>query len=137
MYSVQKERDYKFQRDAKTYLYQRDKGVCAVCGIDTSALRTEYVEWQAESGRKIGWPKKKVLNLTYRQMKRETWWDADHKTPVHSDQKLACDLTNMQTLCIPCHQKKTKRERTPKQKLAWFRLKAARRGYIWKRTRYQ
>jgi len=128
-------RDTEFQARAKDFLSRRDHGVCAVCFVDTDALKAEYEAWRAETGRRIGWPKRKVLNLTLKQMARRTWWDADHVKPRYQFPDLETDLANMQTLCIRCHRAKSRRERSPRQRLAFARLRAARRGFVWKRTR--
>jgi 5-methylcytosine-specific restriction enzyme A len=71
----------------RSYVWERDQGVCAECGADTSEMRrlrdgTEYrVGLQGE-------------------------WDADHIVPVWKGGGLA-GLDGYQTLCKTCHSAKT------------------------------
>lgn len=73
-------------------VFERDKGVCAACGVDTEALRKN---------------KRKLDFAARRQFERE-WgvrrnlWDADHVLPVSLGGG-ECDLSNMRTLCLKCH----------------------------------
>ena len=77
-------------------VFARDRGVCALCGIDTEALRRN----------------KRKLDYAARQQFEKEWgrrrhlWDADHVLPV-SQGGGECDLSNMRTLCLPCHKKVT------------------------------
>ena len=90
-------------------LFERDKGICATCGTDTVAKRK-----QAEQ---------EYHNEPYRYMKKELndwwwiveewprtfsrrWWEMDHIYPVQHGGG-CCGLDNLQTLCVPCHKKKT------------------------------
>jgi len=61
-------------------VYERDKGLCAECGLDTVAAK----------------PKGRTGHL----------WQADHIVPVIEGGG-ECDLQNMRTLCTACHQKAT------------------------------
>lgn len=88
---------------------RRDKGVCACCGIDTQAIRWEL--------RKI-WQIPVVRGMPYFREQWGPWrsamaarrlWEADHIVAV-SNGGGVCGLDNMQTLCVPCHKKKTSRE---------------------------
>src|SRR5262249_39073517 len=73
-------------------VFLRDRGVCAVCGLDTEALRKD---------------KRKLDYAARRQFEKE-WgarrnlWDADHIVPVVEGGG-ECDLSNMRTLCLECH----------------------------------
>jgi 5-methylcytosine-specific restriction enzyme A len=77
-------------------VFARDRGVCAVCGVDTEALRKE---------------KRKLDYASRRQFEKE-WgarrnlWDADHIVPV-AEGGGECDLSNMRTLCLKCHRAAT------------------------------
>lgn len=122
-------------------IHKRDRGICALCGIDTDALKAEYERFRDTSKGNGDW---KVY-----QPKRDEWltahgippgrvvgdwWDADHITPVIEGGG-ECGLENYRTLCIPCHQKETRElrgrmARTARQQKADERLKAARQaGY--------
>lgn len=73
-------------------VFLRDRGVCAQCGLDTEALRKD----------------KRKLDYTARRRFEKEWgrrrylWDADHILPVVEGGG-ECDLSNMRTLCLPCH----------------------------------
>lgn len=80
--------------------FERDRGVCAVCGIDTirefnrmrrlrgAARARVFAEWGLRPGT------------------RRSLWDADHVVPV-SEGGGECDLTNIRTLCLLCHRRVT------------------------------
>jgi hypothetical protein len=80
---------------------RRDHGRCAHCRTCTESLRRDFArvpmrkrrEWLQTHG--IPW---------LRRFGR--WWDADHIQPV-AEGGGTCDLTNYQTLCLPCHRRKT------------------------------
>lgn len=75
-------------------VFQRDRGVCAVCGIDCVA------EW----GRlkKLRGAAKVRAVSEWGLRGRKTLWDADHILPV-AEGGGECDLSNMRTLCLKCH----------------------------------
>lgn len=81
-------------------VFARDRGVCALCGIDCEA---ELRRLRRTSGvrRVEAWAK---WGLSPRQ--RRSLWDADHKLPV-SEGGGECDLDNMRTLCLTCHRRVT------------------------------
>lgn len=82
-------------------LFKRDKGVCSKCGLDT-------VKFMAELRRRPDYAEKRVeLKISGARL---TYWDGDHIVPVAEGGGL-CDLTNMTTLCLPCHKAK-RRPRT-------------------------
>lgn len=68
---------------------QRDRGVCAACGLDTQTMSRDHQELKA-----LGFP---------RDGHR---WEADHILPV-SEGGGECGLDNYRTLCIPCHRHAT------------------------------
>jgi 5-methylcytosine-specific restriction enzyme A len=74
----------------------RDKGVCAMCGID--CVR----EWN-----RIRRARGRARELALREWgvrlrQRSSLWDADHIVPV-AEGGGECDLVNMRTLCLKCH----------------------------------
>jgi 5-methylcytosine-specific restriction enzyme A len=89
-------------------VYDRDKGVCAVCGLDTQ----ELVGWMSalfikspDSFERLvkclvsnGFPENRVRQMSL--------WDCDHVIPVFQG---GADLGmgNYQTLCLDCHRRKT------------------------------
>ena len=93
-------------------VFERDKGVCAICGLDTVRQKKDL--------RKLDYAARKRLlkELGLKEGTRKSFWDADHILPV-AEGGGQCDLTNMQTLCLLCHRKATAglRERLKKRKL--------------------
>jgi 5-methylcytosine-specific restriction endonuclease McrA len=77
-------------------VFERDRGVCALCGIDTVELRKRK--------RKLGYADRLVFEREWG--KRKTLWDADHIMPV-AEGGGECDLDNMRTLCLRCHRRAT------------------------------
>lgn len=77
-------------------VFLRDRGVCALCGLDTEALRKD----------------KRKLDYNARRQFEKDWglrrhlWDADHIIPVVEGGG-ECDLSNMRTLCLNCHRQAT------------------------------
>ena len=77
-------------------VFARDRGVCALCGLDTEALRKG----------------KRKLDYRARRQFEDDWglrrhlWDADHIVPV-AEGGGECDLSNMRTLCLKCHREAT------------------------------
>jgi 5-methylcytosine-specific restriction endonuclease McrA len=80
--------------------FERDKGVCAVCGIDTEAagLRLRRSRGRNRQALLAEW------GLT--SLWRRSLWDADHILPV-AEGGGECDLDNIRTLCLKCHRKAT------------------------------
>jgi 5-methylcytosine-specific restriction protein A len=80
----------------RAQVWKRDKGVCAICGFDTHALRLEFasLHWAARRDRmkQLGIPRNREYSL----------WDADHIVPVIEGGG-ECGIDNIRTLCIPCH----------------------------------
>lgn len=77
-------------------VFARDRGVCALCGVDTEALRRD----------------KRKLDFAARRQFEKQWgrrgslWDADHVLPV-SQGGGECDLSNLRSLCLLCHRRVT------------------------------
>ena len=76
-------------------VFARDRGVCAVCGTDTEALRKDK--------RKLDWRARREFEREWGG--RRNLWDADHIVPVVEGGE--CDLSNMRTLCLRCHRAAT------------------------------
>jgi 5-methylcytosine-specific restriction protein A len=98
----------------RVLVFRRDKGVCAVCGLDT-------VQWGRDRDREWSALQHRVTELPYLEasaarerfrrdhphyFQRSTYWDADHIVPVVEGGG-ECDLDNYRTLCIPCHKRVT------------------------------
>lgn len=78
-------------------VFQRDKGVCALCGVNTEVLRKEK--------RKLDYAARRRFEREWGR--RRTLWDADHIVPV-AEGGGECDLDNMRTLCLKCHRAVTR-----------------------------
>jgi 5-methylcytosine-specific restriction endonuclease McrA len=77
-------------------VFERDRGICAACGIDTVVLRRD--------ARKLDYAARRQFLKTWglRERSRKSLWDADHVIPV-AEGGGQCDLSNMRTLCLKCH----------------------------------
>jgi len=89
-------------------VYKRDKGICALCGIDTketakTALSLEGDERSAFLQLYSIPESRKIRKVKY----GGSLWDADHIVRV-VDGGGECGLDNIRTLCISCHKIITK-----------------------------
>jgi len=80
--------------------FQRDRGICGVCGLDTVGEfnRMRRLRGLARTRAFAAWG--------LRPGTRRSLWDADHIVPV-SEGGGECDLSNMRTLCLNCHRRVT------------------------------
>lgn len=117
--------------DARNRVFRRDRGVCAVCGIDTESLdealnhlwgrrrRHPYRHrvWEEPSGYEDRdlWPgptevfetlKRAMSRLGWTEVLTRTLWEADHIVPVVEGGG-GCGLDGLRTLCVPCHRAET------------------------------
>jgi 5-methylcytosine-specific restriction protein A len=78
----------------------RDKGICALCGTNTleAWLQLKRARGDRRAQRLQHW------GLT--RMSRKSLWDADHIVPVVEGGG-ECDLSNIRTLCLRCHNQVT------------------------------
>jgi 5-methylcytosine-specific restriction enzyme A len=81
----------------------RDRGICAACGLDALEF---YRRFQLIPARK----RKALRSQLDIHARRHSFWDADHILPV-AEGGGECDLSNLQTLCLWCHQEHTARLR--------------------------
>jgi hypothetical protein len=80
-------------------LFERDRGVCACCGLDTMA------EWRRI--RRLPFARRRLAMADWGLHRgRTSLWDADHVRPVVEGGG-ECDLDNLRTLCLKCHRKAT------------------------------
>jgi 5-methylcytosine-specific restriction enzyme A len=80
-------------------VFERDRGICAECGIDTEKLRRRLRRLPRSMRLK------EASNLGIDPAR--SLWQADHVIPVVEGGG-QCDLDNMRTLCIPCHKQATR-----------------------------
>lgn len=88
-------------------VHERDRGVCAECGLDCDAIE--------ERLRRMTWEQKRRAAAEVSRMGfdwdpgyggRVSLWDADHIQAL-DEGGAGWDLDNVQTLCQPCHKDKT------------------------------
>jgi 5-methylcytosine-specific restriction enzyme A len=81
-------------------VFQRDRGLCEICRVDTYAAYIELKRSRAMHRQKL------LARWGLKRMIRKSLWDADHIIPVVEGGG-ECDLANLRTLCLICHQKQT------------------------------
>ena len=87
-------------RYLREQVYERDKGACSACGVDTNF---ELRRLRRSRGAK------RLEQMAHWGMKtrlRKSLWDADHIVPV-AEGGGECDLSNIRTLCLRCHRAAT------------------------------
>jgi 5-methylcytosine-specific restriction protein A len=98
---------------ARQLVYQRDKGVCALCSLDTDML-SEHINAPGRAYSRLPY-KDRPRSRTARfgryyghplTRARVSLWDADHIVPVVEGGG-ECDLDNLRTLCLWCHKQET------------------------------
>jgi len=90
------------------HVRRRDRGICALCGLDCEALRRELKQLQAMypiEGRRQAIDEFRAKHGIPRH-RNGRLWDIDHIVPVVEGGG-ACDLSNLQTVCLRCHAKLT------------------------------
>ena len=84
-------------RELRRRVRTRDRGVCRACGLDTLALKRKVKgRGRAAKLRALGFPLRRSL------------WELDHIVPLIDGG--THDTSNLQTLCVPCHRKKSGEE---------------------------
>lgn len=81
-------------------VFKRDRGICAMCAIDTVA-ELAHLKRLRGAGRLA-----RFMEWGLRPGERRSLWDADHIIPVVEGGG-ECDLNNLRTLCLKCHRKVT------------------------------
>lgn len=87
-------------------LLKRDRGVCAVCGID--ALEIEALRWRCQNLPKpvYVWRDVEFFRQWGPWPEDARCWEADHIVPVVEGGG-CCGLDNLRTLCCACHRRET------------------------------
>ncbi len=118
---------------ARRKVFERDRGVCRLCGLDTRRLEalvnryrrmcfghwgrvTARRPWSCYEGkgpqcRNVGEVTRvfRLLGLEFSSAGvRSSYWDMDHEIPVIEGGG-ECGLDNLRTLCLWCHKRETKR----------------------------
>jgi 5-methylcytosine-specific restriction protein A len=84
-------------RELRRRVRRRDGGVCALCRVNTNQLRRAF------KGRGM-WARMRAKGF----VPRRSLWELDHRVPLIDGG--THDLSNLQTLCVPCHRDKSARE---------------------------
>jgi len=84
----------------RTQVFLRDRGICAICQIDTHSAYLDLRRSRGQHRQKL------LLRWGLTRFNRRTLWDADHILPVVEGGG-ECDLDNIRTLCLVCHRKQT------------------------------
>jgi 5-methylcytosine-specific restriction enzyme A len=79
-------------------VFERDHGVCAVCGIDCIAALCHL--------KKLRGAARARAVAEWNMRGRKSLWDADHILPV-AEGGGECDLSNLRSLCLKCHRART------------------------------
>ena len=111
---------------ARWRVERRDRGVCALCGLDTERLRRAIDRilrvWHLDHGLYYPWSPRAVavrhrlagalarlgyppLHWTARHYTGHLW-EADHVVPVVEGGG-CCGLEGLRTVCLPCHRRET------------------------------
>jgi 5-methylcytosine-specific restriction enzyme A len=93
--------EWKLRTDAgylREKVFERDRGVCTLCGIDCVAAYTHI--------RRLRGGARLRAAAEWNLGGRKSLWDADHVIPVVEGGG-ECDLSNMRTLCLKCHRTQT------------------------------
>ena len=106
-------------RSARAAVFDRDHGVCSICGLDTERIRRivetirERTQWDRYS---------KAIELVRAWCRRairctdaysndvarcwlNTLWEVDHTKPVAEGG--SNDMSNLRTACLKCHPRET------------------------------
>lgn len=94
---------------ARYNVFERDDGICADCGDDLKLFVPKYKRWAWQlHERSISWALCDEVGKS---------WQLDHIQPLWKSKNLTdeerikfFEIDNLQTLCVPCHAKKTKLE---------------------------
>lgn len=84
----------------RSFIAERDGGVCALCHEDTSVITQQLMECLNTQGEEAYWEMRHRYDVPDH---RTTLWDVDHIVPVKKGGG-SCGAENLRTLCLWCHQ---------------------------------
>lgn len=95
---------------AASAVFKRDHGVCANCKLDTDTLRKQFYKAWARTDVTTKEPSKLIKQYPWMRLWKRRFWEVDHIKPLWmSNGDIAYfHLDNLQTLCEPCHEAKSK-----------------------------
>ena len=96
---------------------KRDRGVCAGCRVDCVGLAREVMRLYRASGELAAQKRlveggQRATDLRFKGRRKDRLrplWQADHTVPVVEGGG-GVTIVSLQTLCLECHRKKTRRE---------------------------
>jgi len=83
------------------FMRKRDKGVCALCGLDCQALKSRYKKLLPQD--RVAFKVQHGIPAS----RSGRFWDIDHIVPVVEGGG-SSGPDNLRTLCIPCHRQVTR-----------------------------
>lgn len=94
-------------------VFERDRGICALCGVDTVQAEQHLKRLRGAARLKahLDWG----IRGPSGKPGRKSLWDADHIMPVVEGGG-ECDLENIRTLCLKCHRAATAELRARRSK---------------------
>lgn len=99
----------------RSKVFDRDRGVCAECGLDTEAEIEKHIAWYAGATDGDELPRSKAISDLLWEwdwpVTKKSLWEADHNLPRHRGG--TDELENIRTLCVGCHSKKTRQVDVP------------------------
>jgi 5-methylcytosine-specific restriction protein A len=94
-------------------IYERDRGICATCQLNTEELEAKYSSAKRRSDKTAAaWLQQIDVKHPWARRAHEqnlSFWQADHIHPRHLGGEGT--MENGQTLCLGCHFQKTARQR--------------------------
>ena len=101
-------------------VFQRDHGVCSICGRDCERLHDKLMRfapmgwvynWQLPRYKKWIWIRGWLIRLglvrSLHSITIRSLWEHDHIVPVIH--RGLTQLANLRTLCVPCHKAQTRK----------------------------
>jgi 5-methylcytosine-specific restriction endonuclease McrA len=91
--------------DRSWRVYKRDRGICALCGVDTEEL-SRRLHKRIEGGDHATWfARWDNICRAHGYSAKVRFWAVDHIIPFSAGG--SCDMENLRTLCMPCHHRVT------------------------------
>ena len=88
-------------------MFERDKGVCALCKVDTVKMERDLSNLYADDPQAWRAKWEEMMKNGWRSNRKSGLWDADHIHAVVDGGGMS-GLENFRTLCVPCHKGETK-----------------------------
>lgn len=90
----------------RRYIWERDGGVCCLCGLDTEDQARRLLLVLEQHGHAAYLEARREQGIPSH---RATLWDVDHVRAVASGGG-SCGEENLRTLCLGCHRERTTRQ---------------------------